>query len=102
MERATWKHTSPRVEQRANGDLLCDLELNPVLCASLDCGQGQAFYRLAGCQQKESPGIGGYEEQLFHINLLFIERLYRKPSGSATPGSSLGKASHCPQLPRNL
>ena len=40
MERATWKHTSPRVEQRANGDLLCDLELNPVLCASLEGWDG--------------------------------------------------------------
>lgn len=65
------------------------------------CGQGQAFCRLTGCQQKESPETGGYKKQLFHINLLFIERLYRKPSGSATR-RSLGKASHCAQLPRNL
>ena len=34
------------------------------------CGQGQAFCRLTGCQQKESPGTRGCEEQLFHQSAL--------------------------------
>lgn len=43
------------------------------------CGQGQAFCRLTGCQQKESPETGGYKKQLFHINLLFIKGCTESP-----------------------
>lgn len=63
------------------------------LFRDLICLWPRAGLLQAPGRQKGPPTTGGCEEQLFHVNLLFIERSFRKPRASVAPGRPLGKAS---------